>query len=227
MVRFLRFLLYWHLLLCGWPALSQSPNEAPTKPNQFAKWQMIDKKLHLTISLETQLSEKQKNLINSGFSSYSEMSLLWPRSGLTLSKTFYKSKCTVKYDTWEERYELARIDQKFKAESLKAFDDYSALCLTANISDPKIIEKLTKKGGIIHGHLTINQISNNKSEEIKEWLIKQQSGVMQGLFSHMLGDLKLSERETILIHIPSLEESENRPIKVNQLYPKKLGSNEF
>ena len=225
MVRFA--LVLWSLIFTATTNGQGAKEPDKNTHTPFAKWEVVDKKLHLIINLETQLSDKQKTLINSGFSSYSEMEIYSPRAGIFPAKTIYKSKCTVKFDTWEERYELTRIDQKFTAESLKAFSDYSDLCLTAKVIDPEIIEKFSKEGGSVRGQLTINQISSDKSEEIKEWLIKQQSGVMQGLFSHMLGDLKLSEKESILIRIPSLKEAEMKPIKVNRLYPKKLGSNDF
>jgi hypothetical protein len=42
----------------------------------------------------------------------------------------------------------------------------------------------------------------DEASKIKDWLVKQQSGLMQGLYSHMLGDLQLGGRSEVTLDIP-------------------------
>ena len=44
---------------------------------------------------------------------------------------------------------------------------------------------------------------NSFRARIKDWLIQQQSGVMQSLFSHMLGELTLNQSIKVRVAVPA------------------------
>ena len=204
-------------LLINWihPAFADDPK--PVKI--LAKWYGKEKKIALNINVIDQISEKQKKLINSGFSTYSQLKIIRPRTPLTDERVLFKSQCTVKFDTWEEHYDLASLNENFKTMEFKEFGTYVEKCLTANIVDHTIYGQFHQNGGLVTAILQLNQISQDKSEKIREWLINQQSGVMQGLFSHMLGDLKLSEKISVEVYIPPFAEAGQTSKKVNILFP--------
>jgi hypothetical protein len=156
---------------------------------------------YLRLSLQSHLNEKQEELINSGFSTFSQL-LVFPRGPRKKDQApIFEITCTVKFDLWEEKYELARLDKRNpQAASVDTYQEYATLCLTANLP-PEIISSYLERGLAVDLH--IDQISAAKASEIKEWLVRQQSGVMRGIFSHMLGDLKLSESLKAKIIIPS------------------------
>ena len=174
------FLTLGFTLISAMSAADQPPNI-----KILANWKNKGKKVVLAISVVEQISEKQKKLISSGFSTYSLLNIVRPKTPLTEEKVLFKSQCTVKFDTWEEHYDLARLNENFKTMQIEDFGTYTKLCLTAVIDDSDIYGPFYKNGGTVEAELQLNQISQNKSEKIREWLINQQSGVMQGLFSHM------------------------------------------
>ena len=155
------------------------------------------------VELSSQLTQRQQTLIQSGFSTFSVMEIRLAESAddPTPSAVLYKIACTVKYDTWQERYDLARISETVQTGIVKNFEDYAARCLTANIYDKAIVQQI-QSGKDVVVTLRVDQISTSKATEIKEWLIRQQSGIMQGLFGHMLGELQLTERIDVKVKIP-------------------------
>jgi hypothetical protein len=103
-------------------------------------------------------------------------------------------------DAWDEIYELARLDERPQTAVVRDFKKYVDLCLTAEVVSQSALAKLAPGDGSLHAKVQIEQISVDQAKKIKEWLIQQQSGVMQGLFSHMLQEITLSE--SIEIDIP-------------------------
>jgi hypothetical protein len=169
----------------------------------LATWQLDKTEPQLRIRLENQLSKKQINLINSGFSTYTSLEIILPEGRFTEETRLFKSECTVKYDTWEEYYDIVKLRNKTNLEKIRSFKVFSDYCLTATVTKHKALQYFVKHGGQLKATLKLDQISADRAEKIREWLIKQQSGVVKGLFSHMLGDLKLSEILRITIQIPS------------------------
>lgn len=167
------------------------------------KWHNENNQPILVVTFDKHLTKKQRNLIDSGFSTFSSLRLSRNEDDINDEKmNLFKVSCTVVYDTWQERYDLARIDDTVSTTRVKSFKDYADQCLTAKIREPELIKTLSS-GGSLFAAMQINQISISKAVEIKQWLIRQQTGVMQGLFSHMLGDLKLLEKTTVQIQIPA------------------------
>jgi len=130
----------------------------------IGSWKKSNSQDILVINLVGHLNPKQLTLINSGFSTFSQMQIdrlkeeeeeEKPESDAVL----FKVSCTVKFDTWQERYDVARITNNPKAAVVKNFKDYADLCLTANITGLKNLKMLKNDGGDLKATLLIDQIS--------------------------------------------------------------------
>lgn len=171
----------------------------------LAKWEMIDGRLTVVAPLAEALTPKQRSMINGGFTTVSQLSLKLPsQSGgdAESSTSFYSVRCTVKFDAWEETYDVARLDDEPRTALVKQLGDYGDLCLKAEIDEGGVLGRLVESGGTIYAYLAVKQTSAEEASRIKDWLIQQQSGVMQSLFSHMLGELTLSQTLIVRISVP-------------------------
>jgi len=171
----------------------------------FATWEGRSHQAKLMLRLGDQLTKAQIALINSGFSTYSALTVLLPEGKFTPETELAKIECTVKYDTWEETYDLARIDPEVSLTTARAFTAFVDTCLQVEIKHPTALQYFRQNGGHLWVHLRLDQISPDLAQNIRAWLIKQQSGVIKGLFSHMLGDMKLSEKTAIKFQIAPLQ----------------------
>ena len=182
-------------------SFAQIKTPQPTR----AKWTISPTGPIVSVALDSHLTPRQIKLIQSGFSTFSiiEIRDYQNRDSLDPAHLIGKVSCTVKYDTWQEDFELAQINDRMEAKTVKTYRRYADLCLRGVVVEPEVIKRFAKEGGQVVVSLYIDQIAASKAEEIKEWLIRQQSGVMQGLFSHMLGDLKSSQRIDLIVTVPS------------------------
>lgn len=183
------------LLLSTLPSMAQNDNET-------AQWQIEKDKTKLRIYLEKHLSKKQIKLIKSGFSTYTSLEIFLPRGQFTERKSLYRSECTVKYDTWEEYYDISIQGYTKGIEKAKSFEKFSEFCLVAHLEKDSSLNYFYRNGGVLYATLKLDQISKDRATNIRKWLIKQQSGVIKGLFAHMLGDLNLTEELNVNIKIP-------------------------
>lgn len=184
-------------------AFAQSNTQRPVVV-VVAQWIPSEDGDTLVIPLADALSEKQKNMITGGFTTVSQLSIHMPsdRDG-TRQAEIFNSRCSVKFDAWEETYEVVKIkDSVTQPHITRNFSDYSASCLTGDLIGAKTLEKLAPHGGNLFAQLSVKQTSTEEAEKIKEWLIQQQSGMMQSLFSHMLGDIALQQTQLIHIQVP-------------------------
>lgn len=169
-----------------------------------ARWDQTKDKLSLRINLTESLTEQQKKLIYSGFSTFSHLEVRWLDGDVRRSLVFI-SECTIKFDPWEEKFELLHFLERRKENSLQSFQQYTDLCLQADISSQSNLAHIANQGARLEVRLDISQVSNEFAQDVRGWLIQQQSGVMRGLFSHMLGDLKLSESTQTELIAPPLK----------------------
>ncbi len=178
-----------------------------------AQWeQNKDSKNSLRINLTESLTEQQKKLLYSGFSTFSHLEVRWLDNDIRRTLVFI-SECTIKFDLWEEKFELLHFLEARKENSLKSFQQYTDLCLQADISSQSNIAQIARLGARLEVRLDISQVSNEFAQDVRSWLIQQQSGVMRGLFSHMLGDLKLSESTQTVVQVPPLNNAQkDKPI---------------
>ncbi len=186
----------------------------------LAKWQLKGDRLTILIPLGEALTSKQKDMINGGFTTVSQLSLRLP--GATGKEeeeelpVFYGVRCSVKFDAWEETYDVARLDDRPRTALVKTFTDYGDLCLKAELDRPELVQRLAQSGGTILARLVVKQTSSEEADRIKDWLIQQQSGVMQGLFSHMLGELTLNQTLRVKVSVPPKPATVEGSPSVNQ-----------
>jgi hypothetical protein len=191
---------------------ARSQEEVKSIPVALAEWQKTEQGEAIGIVLRDLLNKKQINMINGGFTTVSQIRIVSIPyfDGITIESLDREFEdeievdrvlCSVKFDAWEETYDVANIYPRGAAKVLKTFDEFAQSCLVSTISDEKILESLNR-GGILVAEIQVKQTSYTEAKEIKEWMIKQQSGVMAGLFSHMLGNVQLAQSKVISVSIP-------------------------
>ena len=182
-----------HALLLGGLGFSSDPLFAQ------GEWRKEGGKLGFEIKIADHLTPQQKKLIYSGFTTYSNLRvrLRYPDGHATLA---FLSECTVSFDLWEEKFQLTGFLENRVSKSLRTFDEYADTCLKARIGNINNINELYNT--TLEVRLEISQVSQDFANDVRQWLIQQQSGVMRGLFAHMLGELKLSESLELVIKPP-------------------------
>lgn len=168
------------------------------------RWDKAKSGPKVIIPLVDRLTAKQKQLVNSGFSTFSQLSVsIASESDKNASaEPFYQVSCTVKLDTWEERYDVARLDPQPSTMVVKKFDEYARLCLAAEIDEHEKISRFSASGAMLDAILILDQISPEQANNLRQWIIRQQSGIMQKLFSHMLGEMTLTEKINVKVRLP-------------------------
>ncbi len=158
----------------------------------------------LEITAKDQLSTKQRNIIGGGFTTLSQMNIkiLTEHTDLEDTLPIMTVSCSVKYDAWEEYYDVATISETPQTALLKNFEEYAEQCLKVVISDAVILKQLAPQGGTLVADLIVKQTSVTEAAQIKQQLIQNQSGIMQQLFAHMLGELVLSQTKSIRVSVP-------------------------
>lgn len=194
-----------HLLLSGLLLLThggQGLAAAENRVKSQAKWEISEKTPRIVINVSDVLTPAQREIINSGFTTFSVFSLDENNDTAGISFITYRRSCTVKYDTWEDRYEVNKIDPApFQNATVKDYKSWSQLCLEIVIDDPKLLNFLEQDGEII-ASLNVRQSTAEEGAKIKSWLVKQQSGFMQGLYAHMLGNFQYQHKSVVRIGIP-------------------------
>ena len=175
-----------------------------------ATWVRHDQQKIVKAKFHELLSNKQRSMINSGFPTYSSLSVAILNPGETsisepevVRRAVYQIDCSVTFDTWEERYDVERLTGQVGHQEMKSFENYSEECLTGYIADSANTDKLAD-GGLLVATLVVKQTSPEETIKIKAWLVRQQSGLMQGLFSHMLGELALNAKANVIVRVPAI-----------------------
>lgn len=162
-------------------------------------WNVTTDPPSLTLAVAQHLSKRQKTLINSGFSTYSALVV---RAITADAPELLRHECTVKFDTWEERYDLVLLSDSPESKRVKEFHEYADKCLTVVLSQRDKLAERTRQGGTLAVTLNLEQISGEQAAKAKQWLVRQQTGVMQGLFAHMIGELTLTEALSFRVQFP-------------------------
>ena len=79
-----------------------------------ASWKKTDQGITLSFGVFEHLDEKQKKLINSGFSTLVTVEVWDPTLiNETIDQSIvFRSSCTVLFDTWEDNYLVTRISAR-------------------------------------------------------------------------------------------------------------------
>ncbi|MEZ4741411.1 MAG: hypothetical protein R3B45_03030 [Bdellovibrionota bacterium] len=178
-----------------------SEQESSESKAGSVQWVLQDPVDKLVIKLGGILTHKQITLLNSGFATSSQLVAGYiGESGQPIE--LFRVACTVTFNDWEEVFELVKIGDKLQRFVVDSFQKYIDLCLSAEIVSQAALARLANDGGELIAQIKVEQISSSQAGKLKDWLIKQQSGVMQGLFSHMLNELKLSEDLKLSVKVP-------------------------
>lgn len=197
-------ILFWIFLFLSPKVLANSKTKQPS-----ATWETSSRKIFIAIDTSPMLSEEQREIIKSGFSTFTLLTITDKRHKSNETPTEMRTVCKVKYDTWEEKYITTKLEpQPLGKYSGTTIESWSDQCLKYRIEDPQFIAKMTN-GGILFISLQVRQSSLDEATKIKDWLVKQQSGLMQGLYSHMLGDLQLGGKTDVIIEIPPQSEKKS------------------
>ena len=172
-----------------------------------ATWEKSSDGQVISIDVSSLLSGEQQEIINSGFSTFTILGLSLRKAKNPEDTPEIRLVCRVKYDTWEEKYLTTKLDpaptQKFVGNKIESWANQ---CLRYKLINREFINKLTP-GGQLYVSLQVRQSSIDEASKIKDWLVQQQSGFMQGLYSHMLGDLQLGGRSELVLEIPPIPSS--------------------
>jgi hypothetical protein len=173
-----------------------------TKTSATATWEKSSGDQFIAIDISPLLSAEQREIVNSGFSTLTILGISEKKMAGSDHEPEIRLVCKVKYDTWEEKYVTTKIDPlpmaKFTGNKIES---WSNQCLRYRFENQAILNKLAQ-GGQLFISLQVRQSSMSEASKIKDWLVKQQSGLMQGLYSHMLGDLQLGGRTEVTLDIP-------------------------
>ena len=194
------------LLLLIWPSIlfAQQAN-----PVTVAAWKVGKDGPELTIALGSLMTKKQRQMIEGGFTTFSDLTI-YPTgaTGKPVRDSIANQiRCSVKYDAWEEIFDVVQLGDVPRTGIVKSFGDYASRCLTTSLSKHTMDQGSLRIGSDLIAELSVIQTSIDEEQKIKEWLVSQQSGVMQTLFSHMLGELSLQQKLVVRIAIPAIPES--------------------
>jgi hypothetical protein len=188
-------------ILSAYQASANPAGQAST----LAKWSS-DSTPSLVINVGDIVTPAQKDILNSGFTTFT-LFVIGSSGDLfkdDSTSRLASARCSVKFDTWEETFEVTKIlEQKSQTGFFKGFQDWSNDCLEISITNPKAISQILKQKSL-KAALIIRQSTPDESLKIKSWLVSQQSGLVQGLYSHMLGNFQFQNSTQIKIKIPPL-----------------------
>lgn len=167
-----------------------------------SQWVVDEGSAGILIDVSNALTSSQQDIVNSGFSTFTLLAIRDDKFQSVDSTPEIRVVCSVKYDTWEERYQAVRVEPApIESFVIKDYRDWAKQCLQIKVRSPELVNKL-KSGGHLSGILQIRQSSPDESAKIKSWLVRQQSGFMQGLYAHMLGDLQFQGAVKLDIKVP-------------------------
>ena len=110
--------------------------------------------------------------------------------------------CTAIYDTWDEIFDVVKLSPRQRSKKTNSLKEYGNFCLRYLIPLSSSITALIGKREKLPATVLIEQISEKQSDNIRNWLVQQQSPLIQNLFSHMLGKFKLEKQLKFAIRLP-------------------------
>ena len=163
-------------------------------------------KRRLLLDSSTLLTAAQRKLIYSGFPAYSLVDISMVKEGR--EDILVSRICSVRYELWDEVLRLTQKDKDIQ-ERLLSFEDYQKECLQISFDVPD--HQDPKKPADFYATVQFTQLSGDGSSRIRDWLIQQQSSILRSLFSHMLGELRVSEHSSARFQIPKPSPRPEKP----------------
>ena len=182
-------------------AFAQSLLRGPETP----EWVQTPRGLEYEASVGSAISMKQRSMIDSGFSTFTELVVTY--AGDPDEKALLRLICAVKFDTWEERYEINRFENEtadhiMTTQLVRDYGIFARECLTIRLPT-SVLNAAERPDAVLRATLRVKQASVEEAQRAKDWLVRQQSGMIQNLFSHMIGELSLTEIINLELRVPS------------------------
>lgn len=162
-------------------------------------WSKSKDEKHLEIPFLNHLPSNYLEIIQSGFSTFTRIKISFPLQGNHFHST--SIDCSVLYDTWEEKYDIIQLSPFHQVRSAKNIQNYAKGCLAVKFPNTQFIRDLILKKTKIPASIRVEQISQKQLQNIKGWLVQQQSPLIQNLFSHMLGQLKVEDEIRFIVDL--------------------------
>jgi hypothetical protein len=148
-------LLGCSLLLTAQISLGDEPKQATA----IATWNLEKDHRTLDVNFADLLTTSQKEIIHSGFSTFTLLAISESKFNENDPPPQVRLACRVKYDTWEERYQMTRVEPAPVLELLtKNYQTWAKDCLRYTFAHNSILDKF-KKGGTLYAVLQIRQSS--------------------------------------------------------------------
>ncbi len=165
------------------------------------KWTKINGQQFISASFLKHIPKDQIDIIQSGFSTFTRIEANLPKGESYVPLHFMD--CTAIYDTWDEFFDVVKLSPKQKSKKVNSLNKYGDFCLQYLIPLSSAIKPLIGTNSKLPATVLIEQISEKQSDNIRNWLVQQQSPLIQNLFSHMLGKFKLEKQLKFAILLPS------------------------
>ncbi len=180
---------------------AQSLLRGPESP----EWIQTSRGPEYEASVGSAISAKQRSMIDSGFSTFTELVVTY--AGDPDEKALLRLICAVKFDTWEERYEINRFENEttnhvMTTQLVRDYGIFARECLTIRLPT-SVLNAAERADMVLRATLRVKQASAEEAQRAKEWLVRQQSGMIQNLFSHMIGELSLTEVINLELRVPT------------------------
>jgi hypothetical protein len=194
----------------------QTPDQNSNNPAESYK---------LLIDTSSFLSESQTATFSEGFSIFSTISLTVPNN--TLPKVFER-KCVFKFDSWNEQFKITMVEDQYAFFAREKETLYEK-CFHIEIEN----ETLTTLSGEAVLSISIDPISYETAEDMKNWIKNAQPGPLKPVIKFLFSDnsmvyqidksfeiSELYDKYTSLIKRradSSLKSSENKTINSSSL----------
>ena len=165
-----------------------------------SEWVQTKDGRFLAIPFLKHIPQDQINIIKSGFSTFTRIEVKIPMNETYIS--LHNMDCTVVYDTWDEVFDLVKLSPKQASKRVNSLPKYGKQCLRYMIASGSALDSLVGSSKKLPATVIIEQISEKQSNNIRSWLVDQQSPLIQNLFSHMLGKFKLEKRLKFGVRLP-------------------------
>ena len=165
------------------------------------KWIKVRGQDYISASFLEYIPKDQIDIIQSGFSTFTRITANLPKKDATYV-SLHNMDCTAIYDTWDEVFDVAKLSPVQRTKKINSLKNYGKFCLRYLIPLSSAIKPLIGTQQKLPATVLIEQISEKQSDNIRNWLVQQQSPLIQNLFSHMLGKFKLEKQLKFAIRLP-------------------------
>ncbi len=133
------------------------------------------------------LTTKQVKTIEAGFTTYSRLEMIDTDSQELISQT----SCTVVYDLWEEKYTVISSKSPTLQTITGDLNKYTDECLSLKVEDDRGLKFFKDQEKKVRLQLHVEQLSEEKIDEVRLWLLEKQASSIKEIFRNLLEDPSL------------------------------------